>query len=163
MFSNKPNLKNTFKSAGEEIDKVLNIWILPIHKEYISTCTEWQGGKKSDLHAKSIVLYLRFSDDGKPPWISSSTKAGRHFDNLTHAQKVHAGKISLPVGVVVPFRRRCWRSLLTTTRAHFYPPFCFSQNSTAVASYFPSFLGPALSPPPDQLVTCPKHTAFRRP
>ena len=24
-------------------------------------------GKKSDLHAKSIVLYLRFSDDGKPP------------------------------------------------------------------------------------------------
>ena len=22
---------------------------------------------KSDLHAKSIVLYLRFSDDGKPP------------------------------------------------------------------------------------------------
>ena len=24
-------------------------------------------GGKSDLHAKSIVLYLRFSDDGKPP------------------------------------------------------------------------------------------------
>ena len=43
--------------------------------------------KKSDLHAKSIVLYLRFSDDSKPPWISSSTKAGKRFDNLTHAQK----------------------------------------------------------------------------
>ena len=25
--------------------------------------------EKSDLHVKSIVLYLRFSDDGKPPWI----------------------------------------------------------------------------------------------
>ena len=42
--------------------------------------------KKSDLRAKSIVLYLLFSNDGKPPWISSSTKAGRHFDNFTHAQ-----------------------------------------------------------------------------
>ena len=30
--------------------------------------------EKSDLHAKSTVLYLRFSEDGKPPWISSSTK-----------------------------------------------------------------------------------------
>ena len=49
--------------------------------------------KKSDLQAKSIVLYLRFSDDGKPPWISSSTKAGRRFDNFTHglvrASKIH--------------------------------------------------------------------------
>ena len=33
-FSHKPNLKNKFKLAGEEIDKVLNIWILLIHKEY---------------------------------------------------------------------------------------------------------------------------------
>ena len=49
--------------------------------------------KKSDLHAKSIVLYLRFSDDGKPPWISSSTKAGRRFDNLTHAQKFRGEKM----------------------------------------------------------------------
>ena len=84
-------------------------------------------GEKSDVHAKSIVLYLRFNDDGKPPWIMSSTKAarrsfsspeplrlicnkplvsrprdqettgsedenGRRFDNLTHAQKGHAGK-----------------------------------------------------------------------
>ena len=39
-------MKNKFKLAGEEIDKVLNIWILLIHKEYISTCTEWQGGKR---------------------------------------------------------------------------------------------------------------------
>ena len=37
----------------------------------------------------------------------------------------------------------------TTTRAYFYPPFSFSQNSTVVAL----FLGPVLSPPPDQLVT----------
>ena len=44
-------------------------------------------GKESDLHAKSTVLYLRFSDDGKPPRISSSTKAGRRFDNLTHAPR----------------------------------------------------------------------------
>ena len=51
-------------------------------------------GKESDLHAKSTVLYLRFSDDGKPPRISSSTKAGRRFDNLTHAQKVRAGKFT---------------------------------------------------------------------
>ena len=49
-------------------------------------------GKTNDLHAKSIVLYIRFSDDGKPPSISSSTKAGQRFDNLTHAQKVSAGK-----------------------------------------------------------------------
>ena len=42
--------------------------------------------KKSDLHAKSIASYLRFNDDGKPPWISSSTKAGWLFDNFTHAQ-----------------------------------------------------------------------------
>ena len=49
-------------------------------------------GKKSDLYAKSIVLYLRFSDDGKPPRISSSTYAGRRFDNLTHAQRARAGK-----------------------------------------------------------------------
>ena len=48
--------------------------------------------EKSDLQAKSIVLYLRFSDNGKPPWISSSTKAGQRFDNLTHAQKVRAGE-----------------------------------------------------------------------
>ena len=48
--------------------------------------------KKSNLHEKSIVLYLRFSEDGKPPSISLSMKAGRRFDNLTHAQKVHAGK-----------------------------------------------------------------------
>ena len=46
MFSNKPSLKNKFKLAGEEIDKVLNIWILLIHKEYISTCTEWQEGER---------------------------------------------------------------------------------------------------------------------
>ena len=39
-FSDKPNLKSKFKLADEEIDKVLNIWILLIHKEYISTCTE---------------------------------------------------------------------------------------------------------------------------
>ena len=45
-FSNKPNLKNKFKLADEEIDKVLNISILLIHKEYISTCTEWQWGKR---------------------------------------------------------------------------------------------------------------------
>ena len=49
--------------------------------------------KKSNLHEKSIVLYLRFSEDGKPPSISLSMKAGRCFDNLTHAQKViHVGK-----------------------------------------------------------------------
>ena len=42
-------------------------------------------GRKRDLHAKSVVLYLRFRDNGKPPWISSSTKAGQRFDNLTHA------------------------------------------------------------------------------
>ena len=30
-FSDKPNLKNKFKLAGEEIDKELNIWILLIH------------------------------------------------------------------------------------------------------------------------------------
>ena len=30
----------TFKLAGEESDKVLNIWILLIHKEHISTYTE---------------------------------------------------------------------------------------------------------------------------
>ena len=35
----KPNLKNKLKLAGEEIDEVLNIWILQIHKEYISTFT----------------------------------------------------------------------------------------------------------------------------
>ena len=29
----KPNLKNQFKLAGEEIIKVLNIWILLIHNE----------------------------------------------------------------------------------------------------------------------------------
>ena len=39
-------MKNKFKLAGEEIDKVLNIWILLIHKEYISTCTEWQEGER---------------------------------------------------------------------------------------------------------------------
>ena len=51
--------------------------------------------KKSDLHAKSIVLYLRFiSDDGKPPWISSSTKAGKRFDNLTNAQKFRREKFN---------------------------------------------------------------------
>ena len=49
-------------------------------------------GEKSDLHAKNIVLYLPFNDDGKPPLISSSKKAGRRFDNLTHAQKVRTGK-----------------------------------------------------------------------
>ena len=38
-FSDKPNLENQFKLAGEEIDEVLNIWILQIHKEYISTFT----------------------------------------------------------------------------------------------------------------------------
>ena len=48
-------------------------------------------GKKGDLQAKGIVLYSRFSDDGKPLRISSSTKAGR-FDNLTHARKVRVGK-----------------------------------------------------------------------
>ena len=53
--------------------------------------------KKSDLHAKSIVLYLRFSDDGKPPWISSSTKAGRSFDYFTHAQ-VRAAKFHFNSG-----------------------------------------------------------------
>ena len=42
----KPNLKNKFKLAGKEIDKVFNIWILLVHKEYISTCTEWKGGKR---------------------------------------------------------------------------------------------------------------------
>ena len=46
MFSYKPKLKNVLKLAGEEIDKVLNIWILPIDKEYISTGTEWQGAKR---------------------------------------------------------------------------------------------------------------------
>ena len=45
MFSKKPNLKNKFKSAGEEIDKMLNIWILLIHKEYISTFTKFQAAK----------------------------------------------------------------------------------------------------------------------
>ena len=29
-----------FKLAGEQIDKVLNIWMLLIRKEYISTCAE---------------------------------------------------------------------------------------------------------------------------
>ena len=49
-------------------------------------------GEKNDFYAKSIVLYLRFSNNSKPPWISSLTKAGRRFDNITHAQKVHTGK-----------------------------------------------------------------------
>ena len=48
--------------------------------------------KKRDLHEQSIALYLRFSEDSKPPSISLSMKAGQRFDNLTHAQKVHAGK-----------------------------------------------------------------------
>ena len=43
--------------------------------------------------AKSIFLYLCFSDNGKPPRISWSTKVGRRFDNLTHAEKVHVGKL----------------------------------------------------------------------
>ena len=38
-FQTKPNLKSKFKLAEEEINKELNIWILLIHKEYISTCT----------------------------------------------------------------------------------------------------------------------------
>ena len=32
--------KKKFKLAGEEIDKVLEIWILLILKEYVCTCTE---------------------------------------------------------------------------------------------------------------------------
>ena len=73
--------------------------------------------KKSDLHAKSIVLYLRFSDDaanlpefnlvprGRDPFVQqhpldkSNGGSGdeialnwRRFDNLTHAQKARAGK-----------------------------------------------------------------------
>ena len=32
--------ENISKLVGKEIDKVLNIWILLIHKEYISTYTE---------------------------------------------------------------------------------------------------------------------------
>ena len=59
--------------------------------------------------AKSIFLYLCFSDNGKPPRISSSTKVGRRFDNLMHAEKVHVGKLHF---FSVPFRRRCLRSLL---------------------------------------------------
>ena len=50
--------------------------------------------KKSDLHAKSVVLYLSFSHDGKPPWISSSTKAGKRFDNHTHAKKFRGEKFN---------------------------------------------------------------------
>ena len=41
---------------------------------------------------KTIVLYLRFRHNGKSPRISSSTKAGRRFDYVAHAQNVRAGK-----------------------------------------------------------------------
>ena len=61
--------KKKIKLAREKIDKVLNIWILLIHKEYISTLYWMTRGKKSNSHAKNIVLYLRFSDNDKPPWI----------------------------------------------------------------------------------------------
>ena len=52
--------KKKFKLAGEEIDKVLNIWILLIHKEYISPCTEWQGGKEG-FTCKKCSFILMFS------------------------------------------------------------------------------------------------------
>ena len=38
-FQTNRTWRKKFKLAGEEINKVLNIWILLIHKEYISTCT----------------------------------------------------------------------------------------------------------------------------
>ena len=45
-FETNRSWKKKFKLADEEIDKVLNVWILLIHKEYSSPCTEWQGGKR---------------------------------------------------------------------------------------------------------------------
>ena len=69
-------------------------------------------GKKSDLQPKSIVLYLRFSDDGKPPWISSSTKAGRFagrfaWENFTSGRRRSPISSSMlikgPYGWVVSF------------------------------------------------------------
>ena len=45
-YWNKPNLKNKFKLASEEVDKILNIWILDVLNDKV----------KSDLHTKSIFL-----------------------------------------------------------------------------------------------------------
>ena len=44
------------------------------------------------ISMKKFSCLLTFSLERKLTQIQSSTKAGRRFDNLTHAQKVHAGK-----------------------------------------------------------------------
>ena len=61
FFIQREPEKKKIKLAGEEIDKVLEIWILLIPVLALN-----DKGEKSDLRAKSIVLYLGFSDNGKP-------------------------------------------------------------------------------------------------
>ena len=44
------------------------------------------------ISMKKFSCLLTFSPERKLAQIQSSTKAGRRFDNLAHAQKVRAGK-----------------------------------------------------------------------
>ena len=44
------------------------------------------------ISMKKFSCLLTFSPERKFAQIQSSTKAGRRFDNLTHAQKVRTGK-----------------------------------------------------------------------
>ena len=77
-------------------------------------------GKKSDLDAKSIVVYLRLNDDGKTSLNFVVDEGWTTFWQPHACPEGWRGKISLPVGVVVPFRRRCLRSLMSSTWRGFY-------------------------------------------
>ena len=53
--------KRSLSSAASQTD---NDFFFAKNFVLLQSC---YGGKKRDLHAKSVVLYLRFRDNGKPP------------------------------------------------------------------------------------------------
>ena len=86
-FWNKPNLKNKFKLASEEIDKVLNIGILLIRKEYISSCTEWPGGKRV-IYTQKVFFYTNvLATTVKLLACVASISAWVHWEKLGRGQK----------------------------------------------------------------------------
>ena len=118
-------------SAGEEIDKVLNIWILLIHKEYISSYTEWQGVKRAIYNQKVwFYTYVLATTSNLPEFrlrrrlddVLTTLRMPRRFarENFTSGRRLRPVSSSM---LMVPNVRRRQPSLLTFWPFFFAPFF----------------------------------------
>ena len=92
-----------FKLASEEIDKMFNIWILHVLNDKVEK--EWF------THEKYIFILRTFSRQQQTSLNFVVDEGWTTFWQPHACLEGSRGKISLPVGVVVPFRRRCLRWL----------------------------------------------------